>query len=232
MEYTIPKLSLKGPLFSVDVECVAIGKTHLASDRYPAKFSLVDETGRLVCASLITPEKAIVSYLTPVSGLRASDFGDASNCLDIKSAIELLKQYLPKEAILVGQKIGHDIEWMRLTKGTDFQDSVDISEVFKGWNSKYQHMTYHSLLHEAQHVLKISTIDPSKEHDPTMDATLSIQLWNKVKEDPSKLPQYQQMLIRNRPSQSVSKRLGWRYEGVCMSKFNPATCICGRPRGL
>ena len=232
MEYTIPKLSLKGPLFSVDVECVAIGKTHLASDRYPAKFSLVDETGKLVCASLIKPDKPIVSYLTPVSGLRASDFSDASNCLDLKSAIELLKQHLPKEAILVGQKIDHDIEWMRLTKGTDFQDSVDISEVFKGWNSKYQHMTYHSLLHEAQHVLKISTIDPSKEHDPTMDATLSIQLWNKVKEDLSKLPQYQQLLIRNRPRQSVSKRLGWRYEGVCMSKFNPATCICGMPRGL
>ena len=129
MEYTIPKLSLKGPLFSVDVECVAIGKTHLTSDLYPAKFSLVDETGKLMCASLIKPDKPIVSYLTPVSGLRASDFSDASNCLDLTSAIELLKQHLPKEAILVGQNICHDIEWMRLTKGTDFQDSVDISEV-------------------------------------------------------------------------------------------------------
>jgi len=212
------------------VECVAIGKTHLTSDRYPAKFALVDEAGKLVCTSLIKPDKPIVSYLTPVSGLRESDFS-TNEYLDLKSATELLKKHLPKQAILVGQNIGHDIEWMSLTVGTDFQDSVDTSEVFKGWNSKYNHMTYHSLLHEAQYVLKISTIDASKEHDPTMDATLSIQLWNKVKEDPSRLPHYQQMLIRNRPSQSVSKRLGWRYEGVCMSKFNPATCICGMPRG-
>ena len=62
---------------------------------------------------MIKPEKKIVSYLTPVSGLRP----------------ELLKRHLPKDAILVGQNSGHDIEWMGLTKGTDFQDSVDTSEV-------------------------------------------------------------------------------------------------------
>lgn len=227
MEYVEPKLSLKGPVFSLDVECVAIGKTHRKEDRYPAKFALVDETGKSICTCLIKPAKPVVSYLTPLTGLRASNF--SARDTDLSSAIELLKQHLPKEAILVGQNIGHDIEWMQLTKGTDFRDSVDLAEVFKGWNSKYNHVAYHSLLHEAQHVLRINTIDASKEHDPTFDATLSVQLWNKVKEDPSKLPQYQQMLIRNRPSQSVVKRLDWRYEGVCLSKFNRSKCICGMP---
>ena len=229
MDYIQSKLSLKGPFFSLDVECVAIGKTHLNKDRYPGKFALVDETGKLLCSSLIKPEKPIVSYLTPLSGLRESDFRSAK-CLDLQSAFRLLKQHLPKEAILVGQKIELDIQWMHLTEGTDFQDSVDIAEVFKGWNSKYNNMAYHSLLHEAEHVLNIN-IDHSKEHSPLMDAELSIRLWNKVKEDPSKLPHYQQMLIRNRPRQSVAKRLGGNYEGVCLSKFRPSSCICGMPTG-
>ena len=228
MYYVKQKLSLKGPVYSLDVECVAIGKTHRNEDRYTAKFALVDEAGKLICTCMIKPEKPVVSYLTPLSGLRASNFSASDS--DLPSAIELLKRHLPKEAILVGQKIGHDIEWMQLKRGTDFQDSIDLAEVFKGaWIPKYNNFTYHSLLHEAQHVLKISTLDASKEHDPTMDATLSIQLWNKVKEDPSKLPQYQQMLTRNRPSQSVAKRLDWRYEGVCLSQFNRSKCICGLP---
>ena len=230
MDYVKPKLRLKGPVYSLDVECVAIGKTHLNKDRYPAKFSLVDEASRPICTCLIKPDQPVVSYLAPLTGLQASNFSASDP--NLTSAIELLKRQLPKEAILVGQNIGHDIEWMHLTKGEDFEDSVDLAEVFKGWNSRYNHFSYHSLLHEAQHVLRTSTIDASKEHDPTLDASLSIQLWNKVKEDPSKLPHYQQLLIRNRPSQSVAKRLGWRYEGVCMSKFNPATCICGMPRGM
>jgi len=211
----------------LDVECVAIGKTHQIEDRYPSKFALVDEAGRLVCTCLIKSAKPVVSYLTPLTGLRQSNFCGSDP--DFDSAVYLLKQKLPKEAILVGQNISHDIEWMQLTKGTDFQDSVDLAEVFKGWNSKYNHFAYHSLLHEAQYVLQISTIDASKEHDPGMDATLSVQLWNKIKEDPSKLPKYQQTLIRNRPSQSVAKRLDWRYEGVCLSKFNRSKCICGMP---
>ena len=165
MDYVKPKLSLKGPVFSLDVECVAIGKTHCKKDRYPSKFALVDEAGRSVCTCLIKPAKPVVSYLTPITGLRVSNFSEMDP--DLPSAIELLKQHLPKEAILVGQNIDHDIEWMHLTEGKDFQNSIDLAEVFKGWNSKYNHISYHSLLHEAQHVLKISTIDASKEHDPT-----------------------------------------------------------------
>ena len=72
--YLQPKLSLKGPVFSVDVECVAVGKTHQNEDRYPAKFALVDEAGRPICTCLIKPEKPVVSYLTPLTGLRQSNF--------------------------------------------------------------------------------------------------------------------------------------------------------------
>ena len=139
MDYMKTKLSLKGPVFSLDVECVAVGKTHQIEDRYPAKFALVDEAGRSICTCLIKPDKPIVSYLTPLTGLRQSNFSGSDP--DLRSAIGLLKRHLPKEAILVGQNIDHDIEWMQLTKGTDFQESIDLAEIFKGWNSKYNTYT-------------------------------------------------------------------------------------------
>ena len=64
-------------MFSLDVECVAVGKTHLTKDRAAVKFALVDSKGKTVCVQYIRPENRIVSYLTPVSGVRAEDLEGA-----------------------------------------------------------------------------------------------------------------------------------------------------------
>ena len=39
----------------------------------------------------------------------------------LQEAIAILRQYLPKYAILVGQNIGKDVEWLGLKEGVDFQ---------------------------------------------------------------------------------------------------------------
>ena len=53
--YVSEKLKLKGSVFSLDVECVAVGKTHMSNDRAPAKFALVDSWGKTVCVQYIRP---------------------------------------------------------------------------------------------------------------------------------------------------------------------------------
>ena len=226
--YVSEKLKLKGSVFSLDVECVAVGKTHMMKDRAPAKFALVDSQGKTVCVQYIRPEKRIVSYLTPVSGVRAEDLEGA---VSMEEAVEILKSNLPKDAILVGQKVDSDITWMRLKQGEDFADFVDLSEVFKGYNARYNNYSYHSLLHEARILLNLPDLDTVGEHDPAIDARLSVQLWEKVKSRPDQLQQMRQSLIRNKPKMSAGKRLNFRYEGVCMAKFQPAKCICGMPSG-
>merc|ERR1711964_283672 len=90
-------------IFSLDVECVAVGRTHMTSDRAPAKFALVDGNGKTVCGGLIRPEKPVVSYVTPLSGVRAADFEQASQSNDriytTEEAIAELKTHLSPLAI-------------------------------------------------------------------------------------------------------------------------------------
>ena len=39
----------------------------------------------------------------------------------LAAAIATLKQHLPRTAILVGQGIGKDVEWLGLVEGQDFE---------------------------------------------------------------------------------------------------------------
>ena len=169
-----------------------------------------------------------MSYLTPLSGVKAKDLEGA---VSLEEAIEILKSNLPKDAILVGQNVDTDITWMQLKQGEDFTDFVDLAEVFKGYNARYNNYSYHSLLHEAMILLNLPDLDTAGEHDPAIDARLSVQLWEKVKFRPDQLKEMRQHLIRNRPKMSAAKCLNFRYEGVCMAKFYPAKCICGMPSG-
>jgi len=43
----------------------------------------------------------------------------------------LIKRLLPKNSVLVGQSINHDVEWLGLVPGKDFSRMVDISEIFR-----------------------------------------------------------------------------------------------------
>ena len=77
-----------------------------------------------------------MSYLTPWTGI--SNAAQLENGISLDEAIKLLKSKLPSDSILNGQRIGGDIEWMKLQKGYDFQDFIDLAEVFKSWHPKYK----------------------------------------------------------------------------------------------
>ena len=183
VQYFNQKRGLSGPVFSIDVEYVAIGRTHKHSDRYPASVALVDSSGQIVFHEMVKiPEnKRIESYLTPISGIRAEDYV-SGNCRTLDETREMLKQKLPSNSILVGQKIQSDIEWLQLQQGVDFVDYIDLSEIFCGYNSKFGNMSYHSLVHEANVILG-ANVNPSLEHDAVKDAKYSVQLWQKARRD-------------------------------------------------
>jgi hypothetical protein len=56
-------------VFSVDVECVAVGAQH--HDRAVAQIGLVDCFGRMLLNVLVKPSRPVKSYLTPLTGLTA-----------------------------------------------------------------------------------------------------------------------------------------------------------------
>ena len=183
------------PIFSIDVECIATGFGSCArgindgcgnegqskegipanqynerSHRYPGRIAMVDSEGNLVTDIVIRPPqdgKGVVSYLTPLTGLTMEMcLGDDAKSL--QEAVDTIKGLLPKNAILVGQAIDHDVEWLGLTPGKDFERMVDISEIFR------QRMP--AVLAQAAEVLKAKEADElddlESSSDPSSDEYL------------------------------------------------------------
>lgn len=130
-----PWTKLEGNFYSIDVECVAIGYGHTDRQRLAGRVALVDAEDNVLVdeyVRLIDHSHDIVSYLTPLSGL------DETKCLcpDNKSLDEIMVMVKQKmqpadKAVVVGQSIHHDIQWLGLEKGVDFQDLVDIGSIFR-----------------------------------------------------------------------------------------------------
>ena len=51
--------------------------------------------------------------------------------------------------MLVGQNILKDVEWLGLTKGTDFAEMVDLAALLRAWNPRFNSYTYLSQDHYA-----------------------------------------------------------------------------------
>ena len=133
---------------SVDVECVATGYRH--DDRSVALVAVVDQDERVLLRRTVKPEKSIVNYLTPLTGLRKGDLDDGGRLSDVTREVKLL---LGPDVILVGQRIEKDIEWLDLKQGKDFQGTIDLAELFKSYNAHYRSYNFHSLQHEANTLL-------------------------------------------------------------------------------
>lgn len=146
------------PFFSIDVECIATGYGSCAkgindgcgnkgrdgegvppgqyndgSHRYPGRIAVVDGEGNVLADVVVRPPgdgAGVVSYLTPLTGLTpALCLGSDAKPLD--EAVGIVKALLSPDAVLVGQAIDHDVEWLGLVPGRDFGRRVDISDIFR-----------------------------------------------------------------------------------------------------
>jgi hypothetical protein len=176
------------PFFSIDVECVATGYGSCArgindgcgnegrnkdgvppfqfndrSHRYPGRVAMLDSDGNILADIIIRPPKdgaGVLSYLTPLTGLTA-EICLGEDAILLEEAVDVVKAALPKNGVIVGQAIDHDVEWLGLIAGKDFDRTVDISEIFR------QRMP--CILNEAVNAIKEkeeggeTTIDGSEE---------------------------------------------------------------------
>ena len=117
---------LTGPLFAIDVECVATGKEHDA--RAVARIAMVNEAGETVFDEYVKPKENVVSCLTALTGVEPSHLEDAD---DLPTVMTRLREKLPKDSVIVGQGISSDIKWLKLEEGADFDKSFDIATLFR-----------------------------------------------------------------------------------------------------
>ena len=216
---------LKMPFLSVDVECVATGRGH--NDLGVCRVAVVDENERVLLNELVKPDKSVVSYLTPITGLRA---GDLDNGKSLDAVLAQVHALLSPDVTLVGQAVANDIKWLQLDQGVHYKDVVDLSEVFATYNPRFQNTSYFSLQHEADTLLGGVAMIGTGPHDPANDALACIRLHKKYCiKSPHLLASAKQQLLRNRPPPNFRKQHNYRYEGVCMAAFFPAKCTCGQP---
>lgn len=134
---------------SVDVECVASGCRH--DDREVCFVSVVDWDENVLLSKKVKPESPVVSYLTPLTGVRA---GDLDNGEKVSDVIAQVKSLLGRDVVLVGQGVKSDINWMELQRGQDYADFKDLGELFKAYNQRYRNYNFFSLSHEANTLIR------------------------------------------------------------------------------
>ena len=138
----------------LNVISVADGRTH--NDRSVALVIVVDQDEEVKINKTIKQEKEVVSYITPLTGLRKGDLDHGEKLEDV---IEEVQKLLGPDVVLVGQRITEsDIDRMKLKKGIHYQEIVDLGEMFKTYNTRFKDHNYYSLNHEANNLLEPGTI--------------------------------------------------------------------------
>ena len=111
--------------------------------------AVVDQQERVLLKKKVKPVEKVVSYLTPLTGLREGDLDDGE---PLDSVLAEVKSVLGPDVVLVGQGVKNDIVWLQLREGEDYESSVDLGELFK--TPLRQLFNFFSLAHEANTLLQ------------------------------------------------------------------------------
>ena len=210
------------PVCSIDVECVATGLQH--HDRAVAQISLVDVHCNPCLNLLVRPAVPVVSYLSPLTGLTQERL-DAHG-VPLEQAMVTLRQHLPKNAVLVGQNILKDVEWLGLKEGVDYGSMVDLVALLRVWNVQFRSYTCMSQDHYASVWLGFTRTEHDS-HDAVADAMLSMRLFHsytQIQHDARAVHVMGERVLAQKPKPSFAKRHP-EWEGCCMG--NKQTCKCG-----
>ena len=133
---------------SLGVQCVATGVRHDA--REVCYVALVDYDENILLEKKIKPDSPIVSYLTPLTGIRDGDLDRAES---IQEVITQVKSLLGPDVTLVGHALTRAIKWLKLEEGKDYGSVKEFSTLFRRYNSRYANYTTYSLHHEIDTLL-------------------------------------------------------------------------------
>eukprot|EP00798_Chlamydomonas_sp_ICE-L_P016433 gene16433-biopygen25385 len=125
---------------SIDVEACANGRGH--NDRTPCWVAAVDVNGQVLLNEVICVPN-IYNPLTALTGLSREQILAGKHFDEVRAS--LIRLLCPHTTVLVGCHPQSDIDWMKLQLGTHFAASIDLAEILKVWNPRYENYLYFSL---------------------------------------------------------------------------------------
>ena len=75
------------------------------------------------------PDVPVASYLTELTGLNKEVLDQYG--IPLADALMTLRSLLPPNALLVGQNIKKDVDWLQLVEGLDFASMIDLAALFR-----------------------------------------------------------------------------------------------------
>ncbi len=106
-----------------------------------------------------------------------------------------LRAHLSPNAILVGQNIQKDVQWLQLAEGVDYHSVIDLAGLFRVWNPSRGEYTSFSQDHCAKVWIGLGD---RTQHNAVTDAAISMSLFNAyrtVQWDPTRLYQMQRATL-------------------------------------
>lgn len=209
-------------VYSIHVEYVATGIQHNA--RSIAQVALVDEWSCPVINVLIAQEKPVVSYLTHFTGLTQANVENYG--IPLADAMAILRAHIPPNAVLIGHNIQSDIRHLQLAEGVDYHSLIDISLLFRIWDSNRGNYVRFSQDHCAAVWLGMS---PRSVRDAVTDAAISMALFHSYRSNQSDINRirHMQSLTWSAPRIPGFSSLFPVVDGCCMGNRNK--CFCSAP---
>eukprot|EP01084_Bolivina_argentea_P071523 130008_1 len=161
-----------GPFYVLKVSCVATGPN--ADDRSVGHIALLDWNLKTKANIFVKPEQEIVSYIEPLTSLNAELLDKYGYPLE--KAITIIKSELPSNAVIIGQNITMDIQWLGLKTNQDFKTFIDLRDVWRSWSEYYKSYTHYSLNHQAKCILNVENAHQQK-HSASFDAITTMKLF-------------------------------------------------------
>ncbi|XP_036398914.1 RNA exonuclease 5-like isoform X2 [Megalops cyprinoides] len=154
-------VSDSSPLYGLDCEmCLTERGNELT------RVSLVDSGGRCLLDELVKPENRILNYLTRYSGITKALLKPVTTRL--KDVQAKLKETLPRDAVLVGHSLNHDLQALNLIH----PHVIDTSLLFRRESGQRFKLKF---LAEAVLNKKIQC-EGKNGHNPTEDAVAALEL--------------------------------------------------------
>lgn len=231
----------EGPLYLIDVECVASGPGHL--DREVAQIAIMDANCKPVLNLYVKPSVPVVSYLTLLTGITREKLEDHG--IPLEDALQKVYDTLPKDAIVCGWNVKSDIAWLKLRMPDHCAASFNVQCLYMSWNHRYGSRNYYGLQHCIGKLLspdlQRSAVVPSFKPPPPPEEIASLGAHDALYDCYTTLLMLRLFqaaaasgttanLQRYIDDATMTTPFSTRYptlEGVCMG--NKRLCRCGNP---